>query len=418
MVKSNIKAAVITIGDEILIGQIVNTNASWLGQQMNLAGYSVVHMATVPDQREEIVSELNKAIKYAEIVIITGGLGPTKDDITKHTLAEYFGRTLEEDPDTLQQVTSFFAARGMELTETNRRQALVPEGAVVLKNDNGTAPGMLFEDNGKVVVSLPGVPLEMKHLMTEQVIPYLKTKYKGQYIYHKTVMTHGMGESHLSDLIQGWEESLPSHIKLAYLPRPGIVRLRLSAAGDTFNQIRIDVNKQVQRLVRLIPDLIFGYDDITLEEVIGSMLTRKSKTVATAESCTGGSIAARITSVAGSSAYFKGSVVAYDNHVKYNVLGVSEEALEKYGAVSEEVAKQMAAGAKKLLSIDYAIATTGIAGPEGGTKEKPVGTVWIAVASHDEVKAQRFQFGHQRSRNTERSVLSALNMLRLKLREA
>lgn len=418
MVKSNIKAAVITIGDEILIGQIVNTNASWLGQQMNLAGYSVVHMATVPDQREEIVSELNKAIKYAEIVIITGGLGPTKDDITKHTLAEYFGRTLEEDPDTLQQVTSFFAARGMELTETNRRQALVPEGAVVLKNDNGTAPGMLFEDNGKVVVSLPGVPLEMKHLMTEQVIPYLKTKYKGQHIYHKTVMTHGMGESHLSDLIQDWEESLPSHIKLAYLPRPGIVRLRLSAAGDSFNQIRIDVNNQVQRLVRLIPDLIFGYDDITLEEVIGSMLTRQSKTVATAESCTGGSIAARITSVAGSSAYFKGSVVAYDNHVKNIVLGVSEEALKKYGAVSEEVAKQMAAGVKNLLSTDYAIATTGIAGPEGGTKEKPVGTVWIAVASHNEVKAQCFQFGHQRSRNTERSVLSALNMLRLKTRKA
>ncbi|MGM0566437.1 MAG: competence/damage-inducible protein A [Bacteroidota bacterium] len=417
MVESNIKAAVITIGDEILIGQIVNTNASWLGQQMNLAGYSVVHMATVPDQGEEIVNELDKAIKYAEIVIITGGLGPTKDDITKRTLAEYFGKSLHEDQDTLEQVTSFFADRGMTLTETNRRQALVPEGAVVLKNENGTAPGMLFEDNGKVVVSLPGVPLEMKHLMTEKVIPYLKKKYKGQHIYHKTIMTHGMGESHLSDLIQTWEESLPAHIKLAYLPRPGIVRLRLSAAGDSYKQIRIDVNKEVQRLVKLIPDLVFGYDDVSLEEVIGGILKQHSKTVATAESCTGGSIAARITSVAGSSAYFKGSVVAYDNDVKSSVLEVSEKALEKHGAVSEEVARQMAAGVMKLLKTDYAIATTGIAGPDGGTKQKPVGTVWIAVAAKNQIKAQRFQFGHQRSRNTERSVLSALNMLRIMLRE-
>ncbi len=418
MVQSNIRAEILTIGDEILIGQIINTNASWMAQQMNLAGYSVVHMTTVSDDGFAITRAIDQAFGRSDIVLMTGGLGPTKDDITKQTLSEYFNSPLVVDKEALDHVSAFFAARGYELTKTNYYQAEVPEGCTVLKNNHGTAPGMLFEREGKVLVSMPGVPLEMKNLMKEKVIPYLKQIFKGQEILHKTVMTHGMGESHLSDRIRDWEDALPEHIKLAYLPRPGIVRLRLSAAGDDRKMLVADIEKQVRRLEKLIPELIFGFDDEPFEKVIGNLLKKRRQTLSTAESCTGGSIASRITSVPGSSEYFKGSVVAYENSVKKTVLRVSEKDLETDGAVSQAVVEQMATGARNLLETNFAIATSGIAGPDGGTDDKPVGTVWIAVASEKEVRSRRFQFGNNRERNIERSVLSGLNMLRLMLLES
>jgi nicotinamide-nucleotide amidase len=418
MVQSNISAEILTIGDEILIGQVVNTNAAWMAQQMNLAGYSVVHMTTVPDDETAITSAIDQAFARADIVLMTGGLGPTKDDITKHTLAKYFNTPLVINEDALNHVRAFFAARGYELTDTNYLQAEVPESCHVLKNNHGTAPGMLFEKEGKTLVSMPGVPLEMKNLMKEKVIPYLGQKFKGREILHKTIMTHGMGESHLSDRIREWEEALPQHVKLAYLPRPGIVRLRLSAAGDDRKMLEAEVEAQVRQLGKLIPELIFGFDDESFEKAVGKLLKKNRQTLSTAESCTGGSIASRITSVPGSSEYFKGSVVAYENSVKKTLLNVSEMDLESVGAVSQEVVEQMATGARRLLKTDFAIATSGIAGPDGGTDEKPVGTVWIAVASEKEVRSQKFQFGNNRERNIERSVLSGLNMLRLMLMES
>lgn len=417
MVQSNIRAEVLTIGDEILIGQIVNTNAAWMAQQMNLAGFSVVHMSTVADDGAAIKRAIDQAFDRSDIVLMTGGLGPTKDDITKKALAAYFGSRLVVNEEALRHVRAFFAARGYELTQTNYQQAEVPESCKVLKNSQGTAPGMLFEKEDKILVSMPGVPFEMKHLMTEEVIPSLSVKFKGQEIIHKTIMTHGMGESHLADRIKDWEEGLPGHIKLAYLPRPGVVRLRMSAAGDDRKSLEAEMDRQAENLRKIIPELIFGYDDESLEKAVGKLLKEKRLTVSTAESCTGGAIASRITSVAGSSEYFKGSVVAYDNAVKKSVLNVSENDLEREGAVSRPVVEQMAAGARPLLKTDFAIATSGIAGPAGGTEDKPVGTVWIAVASDKEVRSKKFRFGNNRERNIELSVLSALNMLRVMINE-
>ncbi|HKK10506.1 MAG TPA: competence/damage-inducible protein A [Bacteroidales bacterium] len=417
MVQSNIRAEVLTIGDEILIGQVVNTNAAWMAQQMNLAGFSVVHMSTVPDDASVIKAAIDLAFSRAGIVLMTGGLGPTKDDITKNTLTEYFNTRLVVNKEALNHVEAFFAARGVALTETNYKQAEVPESCKVLKNSYGTAPGMLFEKDDKILVSMPGVPLEMKHLMTEEVIPYLSVRLKGQEIIHKTIMTHGMGESHLSDRIKDWEEGLPVHIKLAYLPRPGVVRLRLSAAGDDRKSLQDEIDKQAENLHRIIPELIFGYEDESLEKAVGKLLKEKRLTVSTAESCTGGAIATRITSVPGCSEYFKGAVVAYDNHVKESVLDVADKDLQSQGAVSQLVVEKMASGARQLLKTDFAIATSGIAGPDGGTEDKPVGTVWIAVASGKEVRSKKFRFGNNRERNIERSVLSALNMLRVMISE-
>jgi len=414
-VKSTTSTEIINIGDEILIGQIVNTNAAWMAEQLNLSGFSVVHMTTIPDTAEAISEALKQAALRADIIILTGGLGPTKDDITKQTLADYFQTDLVRDATVLEKVEAFFASRKQALTETNRRQADIPSNCTPLSNPYGTAPGMWFEENGKVYASIPGVPVEMKHLMSQEIIPRLKEKFQPGHIVHKTIMTNGLGESHLSDKINEWEENLPAHIKLAYLPRPGIVRLRLSAAGADKNQLEQDVDEAVQQLTSLIPELIFGYDDITLEEVVGRLLTSKEKSVATAESCTGGAIAARITRIPGSSSYFRGSVVAYANDIKENHLGVEKQTLIDFGAVSKPVVKQMAERMKQKFDADYSIATSGIAGPGGGTKEKPVGMVWIAVATPEETIARVFHFGSNRQRNTELSVLSALNMLRKEL---
>jgi len=409
------KAEIINIGDELLIGQVVNTNASWMAAQMNKAGISVVQTTTIADDDKAIKDTLNQAFKRAEIVLISGGLGPTKDDITKRSLAEYFDSKLIFHEPTYEQVKKIFSARKFPVSEVNRRQAMIPEKCKPLFNKNGTAPGMWFEQDGKVVVSMPGVPFEMKAMLVEQVIPLLVSHFKMDALIHKTVMTTGMPESMLAEKIKTWENSLPSHIKLAYLPQPGIVRLRLSGRGSDRQQIKSEIDEQVKKLTILIPEIIYGYDDVSLEEVVGQLLLKNKKTVSTAESCTGGYVAHLITSIPGSSGYFEGSVISYSNRIKTDLLDVAPGLLEKHGAVSREVVTAMAEGARANLKTDFSLAVSGIAGPDGGTDEKPVGTVWLALASPDGTETGLFHFGEHRGRNIRRSALAALNLLRLKL---
>jgi nicotinamide-nucleotide amidase len=409
------KAEIINIGDELLIGQVVNTNASWMAAQMNKAGISVVQTTTIADDDEAIKETLNQAFKRAGIVLISGGLGPTKDDITKKSLAEYFGSKLIFHEPTYEQVKKIFSARKFPVSEVNRRQAMIPEKCKPLFNKNGTAPGMWFEQDGKVAVSMPGVPFEMKAMLSEQVIPALVSHFKMDALVHKTVMTTGMPESMLAEQILTWENNLPPHIHLAYLPQPGIVRLRLSGRGKDRQKLKTEINEQVEKLKMLIPEIIYGYDDVSLEEVVGQLLLKNKKTVATAESCTGGYIAHLITGIPGSSGYFEGSVISYSNRIKTDLLGVSPEILEKQGAVSREVVTAMAEGARARLKTDYSLAVSGIAGPDGGTAEKPVGTVWLALAGQEGTETRLFHFGEHRGRNIRRSALAALNMLRLSL---
>ncbi len=411
------KAEIINIGDELLIGQVVNTNASWMAAQLTKAGISVVQTTTIADDDKAIKNALDQAFVRAQVILISGGLGPTKDDITKKTLAEYFGSKLIFHPPTYEQVEKIFAARRFPVTEVNRQQAMIPEKCKPLFNKNGTAPGMWFEKDGKVAVSMPGVPFEMQAMVAEQVIPAIIEHFNMDAIVHKTVMTTGMPESILAENIKDWEANLPSNIKLAYLPQPGIVRLRLSGRGKDRQKLKAEISVQVDKLKKLIPEIIFGYDDVSLEEVIGQLLIKNKKTLSTAESCTGGYIAHLITSIPGSSGYFEGSVVSYSNRIKTDLLGVRTETLEKYGAVSREVVVEMAKGAKSGLKTDYSLAVSGIAGPDGGTKEKPVGTVWLALAGPKGTEAKLFYFGEHRGRNIRRSALAALNMLRLKLEQ-
>jgi len=386
-----------------------------MASELNKAGINVVHIAAVSDEKIAIANALDDASERADIILLTGGLGPTKDDITKHTLAKYFDAAFVFHEPTFQHVKSLFEARNYKLSPVNKKQAEIPDNCTPLFNRNGTAPGMWFEKNGKVFVSLPGVPFEMKPLLSEQVIPRLREKFQLEHIFHKTIMTHGLGESWLAEKIVDWTDSLPENIKLAFLPQPGIVRLRLSASGPDKAILENEVNKYCKSLHTFIPKAIFGYDDISLEKVVGQLLLKSGQTLSTAESCTGGYIAHLITSIAGSSDYFKGAVVSYSNEVKSETLDVSSELLEQYGAVSQEVVEAMALGAQQKLKTDFALATSGIAGPGGGTVDKPVGTVWIALAGPNGVQSKLFHFGEHRGRNIRRSALSALNMLRLEL---
>ncbi len=406
------KAEIISIGDELLIGQVVNTNASWMATELNKSGISVVRITAVSDAGSSIKDAIVAAEQVADIIILTGGLGPTKDDITKQVLADYFNSEMIFHEPTFEQVKSIFAKRNFKVTDVNKRQAEIPDVCTPLFNRYGTAPGMWFEKNSKVLVSLPGVPFEMKTLMTEEVIPRLQNKFKLDYIFHKTIMTTGVGESMLAEIIKDWEDNLDETIKLAYLPQPGIVRLRLSASGSDKEQLINKVNDSCKQLVSIIPDLVFGYDDISIEEVVGNLLKNGGATLSTAESCTGGYIAHLITGVSGSSVYFQGSIVSYSNEVKINQLGVDALVLEEKGAVSKEVVEQMALGGREHLQTDYCLATSGIAGPDGGTEEKPVGTIWIALATPNGVQSKLFHFGEHRGRNIRRSALAALNMLR------
>jgi competence/damage-inducible protein CinA-like protein len=406
---------IISIGDELLIGQVVNTNASWMAEELNKIGARVNRIVAISDNGDAIHDALNEAGERAEIILLTGGLGPTKDDITKQVLADYFGCKLIFHEPSFEQVKRIFKARNFEITPLNRKQAEVPDICTPLLNKNGTAPGMWFEKNNKVFVSMPGVPFEMKALMKEQVIPALQKKFSFGFIYHKTIMTHGVGESKLAEMIQHVEDELPDHIKLAYLPQPGIVRLRLTAYGDNKQKLEEEVKKYCLLIKNTILDLVFGFDDIGMEEVVGNLLREKNKTVSTAESCTGGYIAHLITSIAGSSDYFKGSIVSYSNEVKIKELGVSRSDLDQYGAVSRQVVEQMAIVVREKMKTEYSLATSGIAGPTGGTEEKPVGTVWIALASKKGVRSVLHHFGEHRGRNIRRAALAALNMLRLEL---
>ena len=406
------KAEIITIGDEILIGQIIDTNSAWIAEQFNLNGIEIYQITSVHDDHKHILEAIKKAEEKVDLVILTGGLGPTKDDITKNALCDYFNTKLIFHEPTFEHIKTRFTKLNIDVNKLNRDQALVPESCTVLFNKAGTAPGLWFEKNDTYFVSVPGVPFEMKYLVEQEILPRLRKSGKTRAIYHKTVLTQGIPESMLAMKLEQWEDALPENIKLAYLPSPMAVRLRLSAIGNNENVLRELVEAEIEKLQKIIPDQIYGFNNETMAEVIGRILKLNGKTLAVAESCTGGYISHLITSLPGCSDFFNGAVTAYSNLIKENILGVNPENILEFGAVSEQVAKEMAVGVRKVFNSDFALATTGIAGPDGGTEEKPVGTVWIAVASENDVIAQKFIFGDNRERNISRSSQTALQILR------
>lgn len=409
------KATIINIGDEILIGQIVNTNASWMAEQLNQIGIAVQQVWVIADTPEAIEEAVDNALKATSIVLITGGLGPTKDDVTKKTLADYFGLELAYHEPSFVNIKQLFAQYGRMADDRYKEQAFMPVGADVLINRVGTASGMWFERDGRVVVSMPGVPREVHYLMEREVLPRLQRQFHFPTILHHTVYTTGKGETDLAELLNDFEDNLPSNIKLAYLPNStmAFVRLRLSAYGEDANVLEAQLEHYVSELPSLLGTLIFGERNATIEQAVGTLLRQRGYTLATAESCTGGNIAHRITSVSGSSAYFEGSVVAYSNQVKQTILGVKEATLREHGAVSEAVVIEMAKGVQDLLKTDCAIAVSGVAGPTGGSPEKPVGTIWVALRVGDQAYTKHLQLGKDRLQNIERTTTIALNLLRL-----
>ena len=430
-------ASIITIGDELLIGQVVDTNSAWMAQRLNEAGIELYQITSVHDDREHILKALDEAFSRADIVLTTGGLGPTKDDITKHVMCEYFGTTLVEDSRVREHIHELYKERPDVLNRLTATQWLVPENAKILTNRVGSAPIMVFENevkgerlkvkgegqNSKFLIAMPGVPHEMKIAMTEQVMPFLEFRERSQgelqnggraaysleagSIIHRTILLSGIAESTLAILIEDWENALPATMHLAYLPKDGIIRLRLSTYGEASNE---DIERQLAALKPLIADYLIATEDIPLETILGNLLKERQQTIATAESCTGGRLAAALNAQSGSSAYYMGSVVAYDNRIKEQVLGVAHDTLMEWGAVSEQTVREMAEGVRALMQTDYAIATSGIAGPTGGTAEKPVGTVWIAWATPTGTEAKCFHFGAAREREqiTQRAVTAAL----------
>jgi nicotinamide-nucleotide amidase len=406
------KAEIITIGDEILIGQIVDTNSQWIGTELNKIGVSVYQISSIQDDKQHILNALKEAQERADLVILTGGLGPTKDDITKHTIAEYFNDTLALNEDVVNHIKTLFAKYDIPFGESNRLQGMLPTKATYLKNEYGTAPGMWFYESKTVFVSLPGVPNEMKGLMKSEVLPRIKQQFKLPFIIHKTLMTYGQGESLIAERIEEFENNLPSFIKLAYLPNYGRVRLRLSAKGDDKKLLEDTLQEQIAELYKLIPDIISGFDEGgKIEDKIGALLTQKGKTICTAESLTGGKIASTLVLVAGASAYYKGSFVTYSAETKASLLGVSLETIEKYSVVSKEVAIAMAKGAKEKLQTNYAVAVTGNAGPTTDDTDKSLGVVFIALATDTRVVVEEFNFGKPRGRVIDKTVNKALEML-------
>ena len=406
-------AEIITIGDEILIGQIVDTNSAFLGKEFNKIGVSIYQITSIQDDKAHILKALKEAEENADIIVITGGLGPTKDDITKHTLCEYFNDTLVENKEVLAHVEDLFQKYIKQpILEVNKQQALVPSKAKVLMNHFGTAPGMWLEKNGKVFVSLPGVPYEMKSLISDAVIPKLRDQFKFPYIKHKTLLTYGIGESALAQRIENWEDNLPDLIKLAYLPSLGRVRLRLSAKAIDKDMVDAEIEKQINLLLPQIQDVFVGFEeDNSLEAIIGSQLTEMGKTLSIAESCTGGRIAQAFTANAGASQYFKGSIVSYATDSKVNVLKVSEEDIASHSVVSKEVAEEMAKNVRVLFNSDYGISTTGNAGPSKGESDAEVGTVWISIATKDKVYSEVFNFSNQREKVIMKATNKAFEML-------
>jgi nicotinamide-nucleotide amidase len=405
-------AEIITIGDELLIGQTVDTNSAWIGEQMSLAGFDIRRKITVHDKREDILGALGESSGRADVIIITGGLGPTSDDITKPALCEFFGTKLIFNPEVLTMIEKMMSRRNFPMNENNRKQAEVPESCRVLTNEAGTAPGMWFEKDNSIFVSMPGVPYEMKYIMNMHVLPDLKKRFTSQVIIHKNIMTYGIPEAVLSERLAEFESELPDSVRLAYLPSGGINKLRLTATGIKNEVLSAMINEQVAKLYAIIPDLIYGEDEAGLEEIIGKYLVRTGKSLCTAESCTGGNIAHMITSIPGSSRYFLGSVIPYDNRIKTGFLNIDPGIIETFGAVSEQVVRLMAENSRNLFKADYSMATSGIAGPDGGSEEKPVGTLWIAVAGDSGTVAEKFVFGTDRLANIRRFSLAALNLLR------
>lgn len=411
------QATIITIGDEILIGQIVDTNSVSIARRLNAAGIVVHEKCSIGDSREEIIAAIRRAELSSQVVIITGGLGPTKDDITKKILAELFHSAMRFDEGVAEHVERMLAERGIAFNALNRSQAEVPEVCTVLHNAHGTAPGMWFEDAGRVIVSLPGVPFEMEHLMEDEVMPRLKEHFALRQIVHRTLITAGLAESLLAERIEQWEEALPPYLKLAYLPAAGIVRLRLSAYEVEGQAVSEEIERQFAELRTLIPDYVVGFETATVEEQVHHTLIERRATLALAESCTGGKIASKFTAMAGASAYLLAGVVAYANEAKTNILGVDAELIRRHGAVSEEVARAMAEGVRRLTGADYALSTTGIAGPTGGSAEKPVGTVWFALATPTETITLKHACGTDRGQVIDRATAYAIRLLRDKLQE-
>lgn len=403
-------AGIIIIGDEILIGQVVDINSSWISREMNKIGFRTETVITVGDDGKSISDAIDRCLEVADVVFMTGGLGPTKDDITKKVICEKFGTHLVLNEAVLENVKEILGRRGIAITENNHDQAMVPATAMVINNAVGTAPAVMMNNKGKLLFSMPGVPFEMRYLMENEIIPFLNKHYNLKPVVHKTLLLTGIAESILAEKISDWEDSLAENVRLAYLPAYSSIRLRLSVyePDDTTESY---IEAKVEELKKIVPENIIAYKDIKLEELVGDLLKDRHCTVATAESCTGGKVASLITSIAGSSEYFKGSVVSYCNEVKANVLGVRVDDLQNYGAVSCQVAEQMASGVRRLLDTDYAVSTTGIAGPGGGSDEKPVGTVWIAVATPSGVSSKKYVFGKDRGINIERFAASALSML-------
>jgi len=413
MITNRVKVEIITIGDEILIGQIVDTNSAWMATELNKSGFELAQITSVHDNAVHIVESLNMALKRADVVLFTGGIGPTNDDITKQTLSAYFGSKLVFDESVLENINRLFATRiNFVMNDLTRAQAMVPDNCTVIQNVVGTAPVTWFEKEGKVIVSMPGVPYEMKHAMSTEIIPRLQTHFKTPVILHKTVQVFGFPESTLALKIADWEQELPEYIGLAYLPNSGIIKLRLSGMTDDMLGLEFSMNQQVDKLSQILGNAIVATEDIPIEQLVGNILAGQGKMVATAESCTGGNIARSFTSIPGSSQFFKGSIVAYSNELKTDLLQVSKDDLEENGAVSRQVVEQMAQGVRKLLKTDVSIATSGIAGPGGGTVEKPVGTVWIAVCSEDTMISREFHFGSLREQNILRASQAALLMLK------
>ncbi len=424
---------IITIGNELLIGQVIDTNSAWMGEQLNKEGFAINRITSISDSDKEIKRAVTEARERVDIVLITGGLGPTKDDITKTTLVELFNTKLVFNEEMFENIRRFLKGRGLKvINELNKAQAMVPESCTPILNRVGSAPIMWFEENGKITVSMPGVPLEMKTAMLDEIIPRLKNKFKTGVIIHKTILVFDYPESHLAEKLHDWEDNLPLEISLAYLPAPGRVRLRLTAKGEDKGYLLELIDKEVEKLNEEIGNNIYGYSDEPPAAILGRLLKQRKATVSTAESCTGGTIGHLITTIPGSSEYFAGSVVAYTNSVKTEVLGVDTDVIEQNGAVSSEVVEQMAIGVQRLLKTDYAIATSGIAGPGGGVKErviysnctsrtvgahpiiiegKPVGTVWIGIATPERVWSIKFSFGKIRERNIQRSAEYGLVLL-------
>lgn len=406
------KAVIITIGDEILIGQTIDTNSAWIGSELSKSGFDIFRIISIHDRREDILYTLNEVSGKADVIIITGGLGPTSDDITKTVLCEFFNTRLVENREVLFMITEMLARRNNPMNDNNRRQAEVPESCKVLYNARGTAPGMWFEKDASIFVSIPGVPYEMKYLMAEHIMPELNKRFTSQVIIHRNIMTYGTFEAKLAEILTDFEKGLPENIRMAYLPSSGVIKLRLTGTGKDYNILQNQLSDKVAEMYGIIPEFIYGENEDSLEKVIGDLLIGKGQTISTAESCTGGEIAHLLTSISGSSAYFKGSVIAYANSVKSDLLNIPEDLLSEKGAVSEEVVALMSEQARLLLKTDYCIATSGVAGPNGGTEVKPVGTLWMAVSSKKGVLTEKRVFGTDRPANIKRFSLAALNMLR------